>query len=370
MRNNLSDKLTILVLTYNRYPRLIRLLRYIDAIHSPYKINVLDSSREFYDLSPLASLLERNNITHHRFDPALRPLEKIHEAMKEVTTPYVVLWADDDLMVLPSLKDGVEFLEKNTDFNLVQGPSCLFALDHTSSENKVSAVSPYPQGLISDQTAAGRLVNHLGHYTTTCYSIHRTQNYKRIMELCFGLKVSYGFGELLPSSLAVIQGKAGQIKRLYMVRECHNQMDSWNNSGRPIDVFDIITALDFGQNYEKFKNCLAGEIVRHDGIAVSQAEDFVKQAFWSYLNRSLRIKFEQQYKRGLLGMRLRAKQSLKGNRLARKSLLPPLRFLRSKIYLRETMSLSALLNSKSPYHEDFMPIYRAVTAPLEMEAIS
>ena len=186
MRNtiaSLSEKLTIFILTYNRYPRLIRALKYVDSVGSPYRIYVLDSSRPHMSLTKYDAVLKRNNITHLLFDCELHPFEKIQQALKYVTTPYVVLWADDDFMVLPALKEGIKFLESKHDYNLVHGQACLFSMDYEKAGGKVTGISPYPQREITDDTAAKRLLNHLGCYTTTYYSIHRKENYQRIVEL-------------------------------------------------------------------------------------------------------------------------------------------------------------------------------------------
>jgi len=53
--------------------------------------------------------------------------------------------------------------------------------------------------------------------------------------------------------------------------------------------------------------------------------------------------------------------AIKKNPIAKRSVLPMLHFIRSKFYFTNSITLPTLLNSRSRYYADFMPVYHSVT---------
>src|SRR5205807_487 len=79
--------------------------------------------------------------------------------------------------------------------------------------------SSYRQRAIESADPLERLRDHLSNYTATFYSLHRRADLQRNLALTYDYAPDYQFGEILPSSLSVIQGKVACIDALYVVRQ-------------------------------------------------------------------------------------------------------------------------------------------------------
>lgn len=362
------DTLTLLVTTYNRYPRLQRLLRYGASMRTPYAIHVLDSSSEPLASSALRRLLAAPNVRHRTFEPATPPMQKIMEGLKSVSTPYVVLWADDDFLVPRSLARGVDFLEQHQDYSVVHGHSALFTMETTEGQ-PVPGCMPYWQSAITHDTASQRLREYFGRYGVLNYAVHRTEHLRQHVQLCCQHGFGYDWAELALGGLAVIRGKVKRLDYLYLLKEARQGgPDAWatwlgrTESGRSDGFFDWMTGPTFSQKYEAFQTCLAEVLAHEDGTDVRTAQEVVKEAFWLYLTKILTNKWHQRYGRhrhgGLLRLREAARR-VPGLRAAwrrAQSLVP---------HPPRELSLPALLQASSRYREDFLPIYCAIMAAEE-----
>lgn len=360
-----ADTLTLLVTTYNRYPRLRRLLRYAASVQTPYAIHVLDSSSEPLALNELGGLLRGHNVLHRIFEPSTSPMQKLWEGLKEVSTPYVVLWADDDFLVPRSLANGVDFLERHQEYSVVHGHSALFTME-TVHGQPVPGCMPYWQCTITHDTASQRLREYFGRSGVLNYAIHRTEHLRQHIQLCCQHDLGYWWGELALGSFAVIRGRVKRLNCLYLLKEAHQGMDSWATwLGRTEaevspDFFDWVTGPTFSQKYEVFRTCLAGALEQQDGTDLRTAQEVVKEAFWSYLMKMLANKWHQRYGGGP-----RRGQPRRLREAARR--IPGLRaaWRRARYLLPHPpgeLSLPALLHPFSAYHADFMPIYQAIMA--------
>jgi len=350
---DLSEKLTVLILTYNRPQKLLRLLKYIDSLKD-VKLNyvILDSSLESLDVRSLQSLFERNNVRYCKYDSHLSLLEKTQEGVKQITTPYAVFWADDDFMVPRTFETIIQFLDENPDYGLAQGKCGMFDIGKDKKCFSPDSFSFYRQDENLGETASERLMNHLGSYFVTFYSIHRADILKKSVQLCGNFQWDYYFEELVPSCLSVLYGKAKTINKLYMLRERHSDAGAWTKVQNMQDVFDWMVSNSFGKNWEKMQECLGQEIAKTDGIALSDAKEVVKKAFWKRLaivmNKKLAVQFQSKP-----AMR----QTLKKNKMLH-SLWVHLRSFSWRE--QDRFLLPALKRKSSPYHQDFQVVYQCL----------
>lgn len=353
-----SDKITILIPTFNRYPLLRRLLDFYVSSNFSVKILILDSSSNQIDISE--QFLSNKNTQYIKYGSDIYPIKKISEGLKNVFTPYVVICADDDLISPRFFEYGIEFLEKNKDFSIAHGESYLFDTTSNYDRNVINCISPYYQRSILDETSTERLMNNLNDYATTFYSIHRTENLKRNIDLCYSCKLDYNLSELLLSCLSVINGKVKKINHLYMLRE---SLGLRYKNYNVIDVFDRVVSETFSHSYKKFSCCLTDELVRYEDIDFDKAKDVVKKAFWSYLSNGLCRKFQSCYaKRENSYIRIYKKNVLKKIPGVNKYLLPIWRAIRFNLFCSVDMSSKKLFNPFSSYRNDFRPLYHAITA--------
>jgi len=367
MTPNPCDLLTIVVPTYNRYPLLRRLLSYYQSVGAPMAMHVLDSSSQALSDPPLEALLRDMARLHHTtYAPDTLPTAKLHDGLQRVTTPYVVLWADDDLMVPRSFEAGVQFLERHPDFSLAHGRGGLF----TTSQRQASiTIGPYRQRAYLDETAAGRLTQYLTDATGLFYSVHRTENLRHNLGQCRRYHLGFPAGqhaeaevhrsdvwvELLLASLSVIQGKAQQLDRLYILRDSHPGMNSWEDTGAVMDMFDWITSTSFHETYASVAMCLSKSLAQHDGLTLDRARAIVKQGLWSCLVSMLSRNWRVRYANGHASHRLRWREATRQ--------IPGLshiwRRIRSSLPGQE-LSLERLHQPRSPYYADFLPLYDAL----------
>lgn len=402
--DDMRDRLTVLTLTYNRYPLLSRLLRYYQLCGAPFPLLILDSSSDARGSEGLAGWLRAPGMTHVPYDPSIPPTAKLEDGMTRVTTPYVVVWADDDLMVPRAMAAGVRFLDAHPEFSAAHGVSGLFQVGVERGRQVLAGVEPYPQSASTEETASQRLLHYLSDYTTLFYSVQRTSglvvNLRRyrasglggsgtagpvhpehqgttraigmsphlgvVQETTslgrVGLHRSDWWVELGLACLCVIQGKVQRLDGLYMLRERHPGIDSWKEggeAGKRLDVFDWVTCTSFARAYGAFQACLSEPLADQDSISVAQAQAVVKQAFWSYLSRALLKKWNIQYGRRGMPIPLRSL----GEAVRRSPMLHRgWRAVRSRMP-GQGLAVESLCQSSSPFYADFMPIYRAITSP-------
>jgi len=351
--------LTIVIPTHNRYAMLLRVLRYIDEVKSDIPVIILDSSSDKPGIfqNTLEALIQKYGIVWLRYESTISPIQKIKEGLEGVTTPYAVLWADDDFLIPASLIHEVEFLEEHPEFNVVHGEAGIFNVIVRNERNEIRGVSLYPQHSITNETAVQRLINHMQHYTTTFYSIHRTEHLRRHFVLCVEHKFGWQWAEIFLSCLAVIDGKTQKISYLHMFREVHAGSDSWNANDGKRDFFDWIVGPDLNAQYREFREVLAAAIVRLDKISIEEARSIVKWAFWGYLSKGLYKKYRQHYTEESTTTPIRIKKIIK-NIPGIVRIWHGIQFLLFPVH---TIALPVLLNPRSPYYKDFMPIYHLIT---------
>ena len=349
--------LGIAIPTLNRPDFLIRQLTYYAEMGFRHTIYIGDSSGPGYaeQVAEMVGRLQNHINIVLLLLPGLNSVEATTELLHAVKEPYAVLMGDDDFLVPASLEMGERFLDTHPDFNTAHGVAalCFVELDD-SQRHVVTGLGEYAQRSLEHASAEERLVDYLGNYFVTHFSLHRTKNFSREMNATREI-TDGAFGELVSGCLSVIGGKAKQFDCFGLVRQTHQRRY------RAPDIFDWITKEDWLPSYRVFRDCLAEEVARQDGISMEEASVVVKKAFWAYLARSLSRKWQGRYEGRDSGVRGRARRVGRAVPGARRA-LRTWREVRAMTRTgREELSLAALLRPSSQYHADFMPIYRAIT---------
>ena len=353
-----TSKITLLVPTMNRSEFLIRLLRYYGAIGFQGSLCIGDSSsREHVERTKRAidSLSGKLNIVYREY-PNVKHPQCMQQLVGLIPTSYAAHLADDDFLVPAALERCAMFLEAHSEYGAAHGLGILFSLESSGPHGKFAAVGRYGLRPIEAESASQRLLNHLRNYSVTLFSVHRVESW-RLMYKDISLMTDRAFaGEIMPCCLSVIQGKVKELDCFYLVRQTHPQRYDLP------DVYDWIASPDWLPSYEIFCDCLTAELARQDGISLGDAREVVKQAFWSYLAQGMMLGWQERYGQdgSMLYSRWReVARHVPGLRKAwhgLRSFLPG---------VDNQMSLQALLRPSSPYHADFMPVYRAITTAPE-----
>lgn len=345
----------IVIPTMNRSEFLIRQLAYYADLGCKHTIYIGDSSadRHVKRIQEAIRILEsRVRIVYVQLSGA-SDYQAISELLQRVQEPYAALVGDDDFLIPASLEKCARFLDAHPDYEAAHGVAILFVTGSACEYGEFLGSKGYPQRPVEHTSAHLRLVDLLHMYWPVSFSVQRVETYRVAADLVSRLP-DKAFRELLTGCFSIIRGKAKELDCLYLVRQAHDQRYLLP------DMYDWVTSPDWLPSYQIFRDCLAEELARQDGICMDEAEEVVKQAFWSYLAKGMMTRWQSRYAQNGSGLY----SELRG--LARR--IPGLRSTWHKVrsFLPgedNQMSLQALLRPSSPYHADFMPIYRAVVSP-------
>lgn len=344
--------LTIVIPTRNRADFLARLLGYYRDQRFSHKLIIADSSdaeqrSRSKDVVEVAA--KDLNVDYQQYDPETEFTAKLSQAVALVSTPYMAVGADDDFFVLATVDRALTFLASQPDYAVVHGDSAIFITRSGLAHGPLEQVHRYDQRTIDDSGGLARLTGHLNHYSTTFYSIHRTEQFRSCYQTMISIAADLYFSELLHSCLTLIQGKAKKLDGLYLVRQGFVAKEY-----EVLDVFDWIARPGWGEQYERFRDCLAEELSQQDGIEIDQARKVIKEIFSHYLSTFLKSS----------GTRVVVPNSLRQVMRSIPVARPIWHALRSlNPEAKSEINLPALLRPSSPYHAEFMPIYRAITKP-------
>lgn len=349
--------LTIIIPTKNRSDFLIRLLNYLADTRYRYFINIGDSSNVFHAgriRETIKKLGNRLHVVYYEC-PDLTGPKCLVKLVQMVSTPYVSYIGDDDFLVPNSLEKCVKFLEMNPEHVACHGVGAIISLNQDNSHVQFKNVYDYRLRSREEGVASERLINHLSNNSNVLFSVYRSEVFKKMFDNNnVIIDVSFGF-DLLPACLAVIMGKIKEISCFHIIHHTHSAQIKYSK-----DIYDWLTSPNWFPSYQIFNKILSDELLKKDAASLDEAQLIVKRAFWSYLNYKLNSHFRNCY--GTSGNTFSIRQKIK--RIpGLKKMWNKTKHIKDKICPVNNITLSALLNPSSPYHVDFMPIYRAITNP-------
>ena len=376
-------KIGIIIPTKNRFDFLIRQLLYYSAVGSPHTIYVGDASdnpdREAFE----GRINSIKNIKIKFFHwPDKNDRQTIAGLARLVSEEYCAFVGDDDFLVPNSLSKAAAFLASNPEYRTAQGKGILFSIKDSGAFGLINSLGAYWERKDAEENSAeARLLNFGENYWVPQFSIHRTSEF---VEDCFNYDTmeDKSFGELLHSFSFIAKGKSRYIDCLYLFRQSHDARYTLP------DIFDWVTSSKWNSSYRVFRDTLVSSLMEADGILDEEkARDAIKRAFWGYLSKASYNKYQGKYNRfesltkdtndfksippANVFERLKkisriqnVKQFLTKNKLSSAKKLGS--FRKGEELIKEEqdsrLSLSELLQKSSPYYEDFMPVYKSITA--------
>jgi len=339
---------TIVIPTYNRSDFLIRLFNYYADRDYKHWISIGDSSTGEHLERAKKAVKQFSKKLKIKFAeyPGLTEPQTTARLIETIETPYLAWVADDDFIVPKGLNECVEFLKANPDYSVAFGKGILFTIGSSGPHGEIRNFSSYDLRAIEDEAAAQRILNHLNDYSNSNFGAHRTEQFKKAYSNVVQLK-DKGYTELTPNCVSTIQGKVKALNCFYLVRQTHDRRY------RLPDLYDWVTGPNWHPSYQVFFETCSKELAEKDGISEEEAQEVVKQAFWSYLKNGLSRKFINSYGQGKVkSLKDTIKDKLRQNPIIRERLLPLLRSSRP-----EVLSLR-----KDP---DYLAVYRAVQQLVE-----
>ena len=375
----IGRKITIILPTINRSAFLSRLLTYYSESGFQGYIGIADSSN-FEHLEKnkrlIDSLQGKLNIIHKEC-PELDYVQSTMQILNSVDTPYAAYLCDDDFLTVPALEMSAYFLENHPEYNAAWGKAIKIRLDAEGACGQVSFCTEKRQPVVEESSGSQRYLNYMKDPNDVVFAVHRVLPFRRILDNWQLVVDKYQkiqfFDAFVHNMNSAICGKIKQLDCLYLVRQDHRQR-YFGELRR--DFFPIIFSPTFLASYHLFSDLLASELVQQDAITLEAAREVIKQGFWLYLARMLVKSYPEHYAQGprIFDNGVLApfyatesrNEPLWRNQARR---IPGARrawhgirsLISSESRWRDEMSLAALLHPSSPYHTDFMPIYRAVT---------
>lgn len=350
--------LTLVIPTRNRPYFLGRLLGYYALVGCPYPILIGDSSdgdclAEVQRLEKTYSARCQVLFNYYPHDPTLGPggetTKLMVKLLEQVKTPYVIFNQDDDLFVPKALEKCVAFLETHSDYSLAHGVALRMDIENGGPFGRILGTSEYPHRSYDFPKAEDRYLFYMmGRGGNAQFSVKRTPNCLEGWHLAYQLKLDNYFEEHFNNALAAIQGKFKKIEGLYLIRQTHPAMIS-----RVKDFFDWVIDPSFSKNYHDFSKILSGALAKKDHIKEEEAFEIIRKGFWFDLANTLERKWKSKYIQK--SFKLEVKKCIKNSkinavRMRIRSFLPS-----------GQLTLPALLRSSSPFHSDFLPLYKTIS---------
>lgn len=231
MPGNLASSYTLVIPTFNRSHQLRRLLRYLERQSAPFTVLVLDSSAPDHKKSNAQVVGSvKLRVQRIEYDSELAPFAKFLKGAEAVDTPFLSICADDDVIVLASLGEIVEFLERNEDYSAAHGFYFNFCEDEGAEQAAASAAGGrgakpetrisslfYRGPSLADPAPVQRLAQLLRRYEALTYAVYRTSVAREIYAAAQKVD-SILARELLAGALTVLAGKTARLKNIYYGR--------------------------------------------------------------------------------------------------------------------------------------------------------
>src|SRR5471032_781109 len=234
----------------------------------PCKVLVLDSATEhFQGELPEVEYRHVPQFAYSGFQA------KLAYGVDQVTTPYMVLAADDDFILLDALFESLGFLEANQDYGMCHG-YCLMYLALGGSVNYYRRDKKVCEDYASERPQ-DRVVDYMRQYLPPFYAVTRTS----LMKSWYSLLppgTSFQWQEIGHVYYMLACAKARILPTAYVVREIN-----YGNSEHNTEVYHSLTYTDAKSVTERndFAEFLASLPTGIQGLDPAQGKAFVMESF-------------------------------------------------------------------------------------------
>lgn len=345
------NKVDLFIPTFNRPEFLQRLLNYYQNSKVNYRIIVVDSS------TPANKKINKRLILRFKkldikyvdeFPSSMVSHIKFGKMLKYAKSEFTVFCADDDFVVPKGIDDSVKFLEQHPDYIAAHGSYIAFYIyKGLLGNSKFIWRYIYSIKTINSESSLDRVMYHIENYNQVLWAVRRTSKLREVYsEFLKSMTDPILFGELLPDILTLAFGKVKRINTFYSARQAFSTAYSYWPS-----LQDAIEEGRYEDEYRKFKNCLARNIVRNQPESKKQEVKVIKSidaSMVKYLSLS-----RQEHLMGRINLLLQRFPNILSGAIRKMHI----NYLYSKKNTNKIGDIS-FLNSK--YYNDFKGIKRAV----------
>jgi glycosyltransferase domain-containing protein len=262
----LNDLLTVVLITHNRPAFLRRAVKYYSSL--PCRIMVLDSTLE----RPEGDFCAVDY--HHVPQFAYWGMQaKLAYGVEHLTTPYMVLAADDDFILHDSLAESVGFLHANPDYGMCHG-YCLMYLSLAHGVNYYRRDKKVQEDYASER-AQDRVLDYMSQYIPPFYAVTRTDLMKN-WHSALPPGTNFQWQEIGHVYYLLASAKARILPIPYVVREINYGVSEHNT-----DVYHSLTYVDAKSVAEReaFAEFLVSLPTAIEGLDIAQAKAFALESF-------------------------------------------------------------------------------------------
>jgi len=287
--------LTALLPTRNRPRECARQLNFLRRNGVRDRVIVLDASDDATAEAVRAAC--DSFAEYRRFDPSFRMADKLAAAVADVTTPYVHLVPDDDLVLPHAVDAAAAFLDANPDFIVAHGYFLSFATHGDDIDiHKVIGFTPS----IGDDDPLRRHYDLFRRYQSFYWGVFRTPIFAAAVTAACAMRVVL-FRELTVMSTSILQGKVARLPLVYALRGTARSHAALHQS-HPL-FWTLHDAHAFFANYVVFRDAIA-RFVRSRGIAEppgGSLQQFLDMSHATWLGREVDVGMLNHATRLLLG---------------------------------------------------------------------
>lgn len=267
----IEKDITILIPTHNRKEYLNRILDYLSK--SEFQIIVCDSSFE-----PFPYLDKYPNI-NYKYYGNISMMDKLLDGIRQISSKYTVMCADDDFVILSAIIEGADFLENNTDYVSVLGNFVSFQL--CNDEVGVSPIYRHSIEMdINEETPFQRVSHFFSNYIQVFYAITNTKILIETYELVHKYQLfNYVLVELLMGYITTLNGKLKVLPVFWGARE--DSIPTYSN----IHHLDVISNNSkYADIYARFVACCGEQLNKHKFIS-DNINESVLEIFSPYIKK-------------------------------------------------------------------------------------
>lgn len=215
MNHNMNN-ISILLPTQNRPYQLKRALKFYKNELLSGVIHVIDSSDTENKIRVKKIIKDSSlKIVFYDYEYGTPPHKKLGETLSNLDAEFFLMMADDDFIFPAAILKCVQFLSLNTDYSAAHGRSYTFSV----SKRKKVNIFRYLQHHIDMPDPTVRFKHHMSDWSTTAYSVQRTENVKAIFAILKRFEGDIRSQELIWYAINVIRGKIAKLDTIYMLRQ-------------------------------------------------------------------------------------------------------------------------------------------------------
>lgn len=220
-------KLTILIPTLNRPDFLYRTLKFYFDLKCDYKFIIGDASN--------GALAVKNQEICDRFGGLYVPLpgvsiaETINLLNDLVSTPYVVLLPDDDLLMPNGIEKSIKLLDAKriaghpNEYISVNGKSAIFMLKNPGAFGKIRDLGDYKLAFVCGTTPLARFNYFADNTCVIIFSIYRIEPWRKMWKHVHKCKEVGMTAETIPCFMSAVLGPTFHGYWLYLLRQDHDK---------------------------------------------------------------------------------------------------------------------------------------------------